>query len=148
MSKQLIVLIWLVFCAGCSGSNPLTPMEVTDLAFADLRDNVAVAITDENRRDAAMALINKLEIDYRQLYANQAKRREQLRAMNADYDAERKNFIALADKLEADTRDSLNATITSQRALRAAMTAEEWDAVRKSNTQAMQAAIQALQSFR
>ncbi len=148
MSRHFPVLVLLALCAGCSGSKALPPEEATGAAFADLRDAVAVAIVDGTRRDTAVSLVNKLERDYRQLYAKQKERRAQLRAMNADYDAGREDFIALADKLEADTRDSFSATVTSQRALRAAMTAEEWDTVRKRNTQAMQQAITALQSLR
>jgi len=147
MTRHLVIVCILILGAGCGGKTSLTPEEVTAAAFDDLRGAVAAVIEVAERREAAVALVDKLESDYRALRASVLERRTRIRALNADYDASRADFIALTDELEAGVRDARKATSVTQRAFMVSMTPEEWAAINKTNTKTMQAAIAALQAI-
>lgn len=147
MSRHLVFLLMLALAAGCGGKNSLTAEEVTAAAFDDLRSEVIAVVESDERRETTVALVDKLERDYRALHDSVLERRTRIRALNADYDTPRADFIALTDELEASVRDARRATALAQRAFMASTTPEEWAAISKTNTKTMQAAIAALQAI-
>jgi len=147
MRKHFLILLTLTLGAGCGGKNSLTADEVTAAAFDDLRSEVTAVIEDAERREATVALIDKLESDYRALHDSVLERRTRIRMLNADYDASRAEFIALTDELEVGVRAARKAAALTQRDFMASTTADEWALISKMNTKTMQAAIAALQAI-
>lgn len=131
----------------CSSNDPASRADDQATAFADLRAAIAETIADENRQADVLNIVGALEADVDELRALLVRRREKVRALNADYDATREEFLELSRQMEARIQASKRRAVERQQALGSAMTAEEWDSLAKVQTRAMKAIAQSVQGI-
>ena len=89
---ELGLLIVATFMAACS-SEPVSPEDEQAAAFADLRTAVTGTVADEARQREVLAIVDSLENDGVELRTFLGRRREELRALNAVYEATREDFV-------------------------------------------------------
>ena len=143
---KILGLSVVLFIAGCGGS-PETVEDIERQAFDDMRAEVREIIEDPAREESVVELVNRLQEEYANLRKSAETRRHALRALNADYDATREQFAEFLDKYNAELESSHRAYRESHRTLVEATTAEEWDALAKSNTKSMGKLAQSLSSI-
>jgi hypothetical protein len=145
--RLAIAAIFALMFTGCAGKGSETLEDAEAQAFSDLRAEIRVAISDEDRKTEAIAIVDKLAEELESLRSLKAERQRQGRMLNANYDSTRAEFEALG-KL-SDTEIQLN----KQRILRlrsdfmATTTPDEWEQISEVRTEAIVAAIQATHSI-
>ena len=132
--------------AGCAGKDDVLPTDVEKQAFEDLRDEVREVISDPARETEVIALVNALAEDFSALRDKIAERNRQVGQLNANYDATRAEFETFFDRIDSEIRSSQQRATKSHRALLAATTPEEWSAISKARTKALNAAIRSIQA--
>jgi hypothetical protein len=133
---RCIAVLIVLLIGGCGG-NPQTPEDIEKQAFDDMRAEVREIIENPQREEAVVKLVDRLQEEYSTLRETAETRRKALRALNADYDATREQFVDYLDRYNADLVRSHKAFRDSHRGLVEATTAEEWSALSKSNTKSM-----------
>jgi hypothetical protein len=133
---RCIAVLIVMLIGGCGG-NSQTPEDIEKQAFDDMRAEVREIIEDPQREEAVVKLVDRLQEEYSTLRETAETRRKALRALNADYDATREQFVEYLDRYNADLVRSHKAFRDSHRGLVEATTAEEWSELAKSNTKSM-----------
>jgi hypothetical protein len=136
-----------MFLSACAGKDDVAPADVEKQAFEDLRTAVRAAVDDPAREAEAVRLVNQLERDLEALRARIADRRSYVRALNADYETPREDFEAYLARVAKEIRENRQIVSETQQALSKAITREEGDAIAKSHTRAMNAAIASIQAI-
>ena len=141
--------IFVAFIFGLSGcaNNKATPAEIEQQAFDDLRTELREAIDDPGRAAAAVAVVDELEVDLADLRQRIEVRKQRVRALNADYYTPRAEFEAYLNQVAQEIRQNRNQVSDTYERFLAAVNADERAAIRKAQTQAMNAAIQSIQSI-
>ena len=130
------MFLLLPLLAACGGTPPTTE-ELEKQAFDDLRDEVRQVIEDTGRETAVVGIVDELQVAFTELREIAETRRERIRALNADYDATREQFLQLTDDFAVERNASHQRFQEVQAALRVSVTAEEWDSLERTNTRAM-----------
>jgi len=144
-SLLLAVIISLI--AGCAGKNDLSPADVEEQAFEDLRSEIREVIDDPAREVEAIAMVDALVDDLDNLREKISARRTRVRQLNADYDTTRAEFEAFFDQVDNEIRSNKRRVSERQRALFAVITPEERSAIAKTHTKAMAAAIRHIETI-
>lgn len=140
----VMVAVTALLVAGCAGKKA-TPEEEEIEAFEALRSNIREVVAESTRAEQVVALVGELQQEFDAI--NRAERLERYRALNLDYDASRAEFEALLDGIMHERLANHERVTQTYRELRAAVTPEEWVELSKSSNKAMDAALQAVQSF-
>jgi predicted nucleic acid-binding Zn-ribbon protein len=149
MIRSLITvptLLLLTLLAACSGE-PISREEQQSAAFADLRSAIMETVVDERRQRDVLTIVDALENDIDELRETLIRRRAELRAMNADYDATREDFMQFSREMEARIQSSRRQALDRRQALVTALTADEWESLGKAETRAMKAIARANQGI-
>lgn len=139
-----VVVITALLTASCAGKKTF-PEEKEMEAFQALHADVREVVTDSTRAEQMVALVGELQQEFDAI--NRAKRLERYRALHLDYDASRAEIEVLLDGFMQERLVSYERVTQTYRKMRDAVTAEEWIALSKSSNKAMDAALQAMQSF-
>jgi hypothetical protein len=143
---ELGLLIVATFMAACS-SEPVSPEDEQAAAFADLRIAVTGTVADEARQREVLAIVDLLENDVDELREILVRRRQALRALNADYDATREDFVEFTRQMEARIQAGRRRALERRQTLVAALTADEWDALGKAETRTMKSVSRSMQAI-
>ncbi len=145
-SAMLFAAVACVF-AGCGGKDAVAPIEVEKQAFEDLRTEIRGAIDDPARETEAIALLDGLADDLHSLRDRISERKQRTRQLNANYNTPRADFEALFDQVDREIQSNQQRVTEKHRALLAITTPEEWSAISKARTRAMNAVIKSLQAI-
>ena len=145
LTRSLAVVISLALF-GCGGT-PDSPADVKKQAFDDLRAQVRVVITDEQREDQAIAMVGELQVTFEAIIKRRLRRAEQANALNANYDATRADFRELYDDIKTEAETNQQELSRIHRNLVNVTSDQEWAQLSKSHSKAMDAAINALQAI-
>lgn len=132
--------------AGCGGKNAVAPADVEEQAFEDLRTEVREAIDDPVREAEVLTVVDALSKDLVTLRESVSARNSRARELNADYDAQRADFEALFEQINAEIRSNQQSVTQTHYALLEVTTEEEWAQISKSRTKAMNAAISTIKT--
>ena len=145
-SAAAIFMALILGLTGCA-NNKATPAEIEQQAFDDLRAELREVIDDPSRAAAAVAVVDELEVDLADLRQRIETRKQRVRALNADYYTPRAEFEAYLNQVAQEIRQNRNQVSDTYERFLAAVSADERAAIRKAQTQAMNAAIQSIQSI-
>ena len=123
------------------------PEDIENQAFADLRTKILETIDDPERQKQIISQVNQLQSDFDSMRNSVVTRKSKLRELFADYDTTREKFdeqITLHDTQIKIVRKKAG---ESHRALVEAMTNDEWFALNKAESKAMNTLLKSLQSI-
>lgn len=130
--------------AGCGGKNGAAPIDVEKQAFDDLRTEVKVAIDDPSREAEALTVVDELATELAQLRGSISERNAGIRRLNANYDTKRAEFEVFFKDIYTEIRSNQQRVTETHRALLAITTPPEWEQISAARTEAMLAAIDAI----
>ncbi len=132
--------------AGCAGKDDVSPVNVEEQAFADLRSEIRQVIDDPAREAEAITLVDTIAEDLERLRDKISERRQRVRQLNADFDTTRADFEAFFDQVDSDIRSNKRQVLDKHRAFLAITTPDERSAISKIHTKAVNAAIRSIQA--
>ena len=141
-----VVALSIAACA-TTDKEAQTPEDIEQAAFDDMRTEVRETIDDSTRQTTAISLVDELEIEFKSMRSLLVEGKANVRALFADYDASQESFeelIALNDTAMKSQRKQIG---ESQRALVESMTVDEWSALNKQGSKAMNTLFKSLQSL-
>ena len=145
-SYFLLVFTALLFgSAGCAGSKQ-SPDDEAQLAFDDLRAEMQSVVADPERAAQAVALVSELEENFVHVRQIIRARRAEFTVLYADYDSTRADIDMALDEILSDTKSNREVISRVDRQLLDILTAEERDAVQRKHSDALVAAVRALES--
>lgn len=145
--NAFLVATAVLSLAGCAGTEKMSAVDVEHQAFEDLRSEIREVIDDPARAAEAIALVNALSDELSALRRDVADRKRRARQLNADYDASRADFEALAEQLDRERRSNRQRVLDEHREFLALVTPEEWAEISKAHTKAMKATIKTMQAI-
>jgi len=146
IKRSIITLSVCLVTAGCAGKDKPSPAELEAHAFDDLRSEMRVVISDSERRETAIGIANQLEDSFEHLRAHLAERSQKVRALNADYDAPKQDYLDLFSEIQQDTQRNQSHISELHRQLLEVTTAQEWEDLKKLRNAAMEATVASIQS--
>ena len=151
VSRNLVaVSLFITFAmlaSSCAARNDVPPVEVEKQAFEDLREQIRLAVDSPDRERDAIALINEFEKDLAELRAVVSKRREKMIELNANYDTPRADFDRYMNEISSEITENKRELMDTHRVFRSVLTPDELDAIAKSHTRAMNAAVVTIQAI-
>jgi capsule polysaccharide export protein KpsE/RkpR len=143
----MLVVAMAFSVAACAGKGKSSATDVEAQAFEDLRSEIREVIDDPARAAEAIALVNALPDELSALRRDVADRKRRARQLNADYDASRADFEALAEQFNRERRAGRQRVLDEHREFLALVTPEEWAEISKAHTKAMKATIKSMQAI-
>ncbi len=147
--RRILIPVTIALCLGlvvaCAGMKK-SPEDKQKEAFDDFRATVADVIDDPDREGQAIALITELQQSFFDVRDANAKAFAEVRKLNADYDAARADIEAALEQIVARVRSEQRHVVDANRQLRTIVTEEEWDAIDKSRSRALMAAVKAIRA--
>jgi len=140
----LVFTVLLLGSAGCAGSKQL-PVDEAQLAFDDLRAEMQSVVADPERVSQAVALVSELEENFVHVRQIIRARRAEFTVLYADYDSTQADIDMALDKILSNSKANQEMTSRVNRQLLDILTAEERDAMQKKHSDALVAAVRALQ---
>ena len=140
VSLAFAALVLVVACAGIKKS----PEDKQKQAFDDFRGKIADVIEDPEREAQAIALVSELQQNFFDVRDATEASGKGLVALNADYDALREDLEAELKRNLIRVQSERRTVVDAHRQLRKIMTEEEWDAVDKSRSRALNTAVKQL----
>jgi hypothetical protein len=131
--------------AGCSG-NKQTPQEAEQQAFEDVKAEIQSVVTDPKRAAQAADLIDELETSLDKVQADIAKRKANLRQLDQNYDTPREAFETELAALRSEFRANGRRVSAVRQQLTEVLTDEEWAALEKARSKALESALETAQS--
>jgi chromosome segregation ATPase len=126
----------VVLLCGCTTRDSTTSAEETALATDELRATIHRVVTDDTTRLEMLTLLNALDSEIASMSADIRERREQIRRLNADYDATREELAALVDEATLSILGYRNRIVNVRRVLASKSTPEQWEQIRKAEAKA------------
>ena len=143
-------VVLLVFIAlgttGCAGKK-MPPLDIEQQAFDDVRAELLSIVVDPKRAAQAVELVSELEQSFGVTRKDIELRKANLILLNEDYDASRSDIEAQIEHIVLDIRTNRNHISAIHRQFMEVLTAEEWAAIDKARSKAMNAAIKTIQSI-
>jgi hypothetical protein len=147
ISSTIVLLAALALgTVGCAGKKA-SPLEIEQQAFDDMRAEIQSVISDPERAAEAVALISAIQQSFAATQKDIAARQAKLRTLNADYDASRADIEAQFEQVVLDIKLNQENVSEIHRQLMSILTTDEWEALEKARSDAMDAAIQSIQSI-
>jgi len=143
-----IVFLYLsigMVAAACAGKDKPSPADVQTEAFNNLRAEVEAIVSDQDRSDQAVEIINELESVFHDMAVHLVERSTRAAALNADYDTSREDIEEAYAVIQEDVVSNQRRVSEIHRQLVIVTTPEEWVELSKSRDAAMDAAIQSIQ---
>ena len=129
--------------AACAGNKQTLEQEESE-SFADLRAEVTNVVTDPERRQLALGAVDELEVTMRKLDKSLQERVDQFRQLYANYDTTQAEMEQATDDVLVQMKSNFDAAHVQFRQLSPQLTVDEWDAINKSTSKALNASIAAL----
>ena len=122
---------------GCGSSKAISPEDTQMQAFDDLRASVQEVIANEQRQEAAIEIVNRLEMDYQKLIKAMVLRRADVRRLHADYDTTAESLIDFTNSVDRTIQGHQQSVSRTHQELIAITTPEEWSLLNKNDTKSM-----------
>jgi len=123
------------------------PEDIEKQAFNDLRTKVRETINDSARQTKIISLVDQLQSDFNSMQNSLVSRKSNLRELFADYDAPREKFDEQVTLHETQIKSNRKQFGESRRVLVETMTIDEWSALNKTESKAMNSLFKSLQSL-
>lgn len=133
--------------SACGGKEAVSREDLQAQAFYDLRAAVEGVIEEQTRKEAALAVVDELEAGTDALRASLNQRRSELRRLHVDYDTTREELEAFTDSIERQIRTNHSRVSSAHQSLIAETTPQEWAALSKADTKAMNAIANSLRGI-
>ena len=147
-TRKIILATMLTFAlVACGGKETLSVQNVEQQAFDDIRAEIRAVIGAPDREANAISLVDQLQQEYVVFRSLVEDRRFESRALNANYDTTREQFENFLSANREQLRAARERTSGAHRELMAVMTRDEWEAVKKINSDAMNSLVQSLRSL-
>ena len=147
--RRVLFPVTVALCVGlvvACASTKKSPEDKQKQAFDDFRAKVADVIDDPDREGQAIALVTELQESFFDVRDANAEAFAEVRKLNADYDAARADIEAALEQIVARVRSEQRHVVDANRQLRTIVTEEEWDAIDKSRSRALMAAVKAIRA--
>lgn len=144
LSALLVTL--MIMGVGCAGKDKPSHKDVEGQTFNDLRSEIRDVISDTDRAEQAIGITHELETSFDTLRERLAERSVKVKALSADYDATKEDYLALFNDIQKDMKKNQQHISELHRKLIGVTTAEEWAALKKLKSAALDAAITSIQS--
>ena len=141
-----LVALSIAACA-TTDKEAQTPEDIEQEAFNDLRTEIRETIDDSTRQTMVISHVDQLQIEFKSMRSSLMEGKSSVRAIFADYDASRENFDELITLHDATIRSQRKQVGESHRVLVENMTIDEWSALNKSGSKAMNSLLKSLQSL-
>ena len=142
----LLSLVIALGAAACAGKDKPTPVDVQTEAFNNLRSEVEAIVSDQDRSDQAVKIIDELESAFHDLALHLAARSTKVAALNADYDTTREAIDEVFAEIQKNMVSNQRTVSELHRKLISVTTTGEWLELSKSRDTAMDAAIRSIQA--
>jgi hypothetical protein len=143
----ILLLLPALLLAACSGINSVTPEEKERQAYEEFRETIKEVIQDPERQVEILSLAEKYQAAFKKLRATVEAQRNELRNLNADYDATREQFQAFIDKYDTEIGAARKEATDNRMAFVRATTAEEWAALKKADAKALKNMVSTTQAL-
>ena len=143
---MLLIAATAGLLTACAGSSDVSPVDEEKQAFDDFRNEVRVVIADPARQTEVIALIDTLAENLHTVQEGILDRNRRARQLNANYDASRADFEALFEEATGEIIATQKIATESHRALLTITTSEEWSALSKTRSRAIDAAIKSAEA--
>ena len=140
------IALSLVACStGSKDAN--APEDIEMQAFNDLRTKIRETINDATRQTMIIHLVDQLQNDFNSMQNSLASRKSNIRKLFADYDALREKFHEQVTLHDMQIKSDRKRFGDSRRVLVETMTIDEWSALNKAESTAMNTLLKSLQSL-
>ena len=140
-------MVLLIFLIGCSHKPKPSALETAKGVFAELRKGVREEIKDPARATEAEGLVDQFEQLVIEGNAARAAHESALRSLTANYDATEADFKALFREFNEKKAGRQEQIIAILQRARAITTADEWDALAKVRSHALEKSVLAEQGM-
>ncbi len=131
--------------AGCAKKKTETPIDVKKQAFIDLRQEIQTVISDPERAGKAIEIAGEIEDTFDTITEHRVEANAKIRALNADYDAPKEEFVALFSEIQKEMKSNKQRISELHRQMVDVTTAEELAKLAKSRSAAMTSVIESMQ---
>lgn len=145
-TRLLAVAIVCASLAACGGKKNMTPADEMGAAFDDFNAEVREVVTEPERADQVVALMEQLEQQLRLMQNRINAREADFRKLNANYDATEEDFKKFSERVARESRENKEKASTTYRKLYRLLTPEERDALVKTRSKAVTAAVRNLEA--
>jgi hypothetical protein len=135
------------FITACAGKDDVAPTDVEKQAFADLRAEIVAVVDDSERAENALRIVSTLELNLARFRESIAVRRQRVLELNANYDTPRSEFESYFEDANSEILKNKQRAVESFRELSSYMTEDEMASISKSQTKAMDAFSETIQSI-
>ena len=141
-----VVALSIAACA-TTDKEAQAPEDIEQEAFNDLRTEIRETIDDPTRQMTVISHVDQLQIEFKSMRSSLMEGKSSVRAIFADYDASRERFEELIALHDTTIRSQRKQVGESHRVLVENMTIDEWSALNKSGSKAMNSLLKSLQSL-
>jgi Flp pilus assembly protein TadD len=141
-----LVALSIAACA-TTDKEAQAPEDIEQEAFNDLRTEIRETIDDSTRQTMVISHVDQLQIEFKSMRSSLMEGKSSVRAIFADYDASRENFDELITLHDTTIKSQRKQVGESHRVLVESMTIDEWSALNKSGSKAMNSLLKSLQSL-
>lgn len=129
----------------CAG-NKESPEDKARAAFDDVEVAIQDVVTDQERAARATALVREMEQFFKDAAVSVDERRAAFRRLSSNYDAPQADLEAALERVREGMRENYRKYMESRRRLASVLTDEEWDALQKRRSKALNKALAAVRS--
>ena len=141
-----VVALSIAACA-TTDKEAQAPEDIEQEAFNDLRTEIRETIDDSTRQTTVISHVDELQIEFKSMRSSLVAGKSSVRELFADYDASRESFEELIALHDTTIRSQRKQVGESHRVLVESMTIDEWSALNKSGSKAMNTLLESLQSL-
>jgi type IV pilus biogenesis protein CpaD/CtpE len=127
LGQCLLLSLWILISLGCAHRQK--PSIATYPWFASLRENVVMTVQETDRARDLLILVDDFEQVLMLSTAAAEGHREELKALNADYDATREDFLALREKINTNNLAANLEVAEFRREMKIILASEEWEKI-------------------
>ena len=141
-----LVVLSIAACA-TTDKEGQAPEDIEQEAFNDLRTEIRETIDDSTRQTMVISHVDQLQIEFKSMRSALIEGKSSVRALFADYDASWESFDELITLHDTTIKSQRKQVGESHRVLVENMTIDEWSALNKSGSKAMNSLLKSLQSL-
>ena len=141
----LILAVTTLTVGACAGTKP-SPQAQADAAFQDVRSTVEEVVADPRRAAEVAELLGEMERVFTDGAALIEERRTAFRELSSNYDTPQADLETALEQLRVAMRHNYSRYSEIRTRLSATLTDEEWDALQKVRSKALDKALAAARS--
>ncbi|HMO05115.1 MAG TPA: hypothetical protein PKC67_13585 [Kiritimatiellia bacterium] len=139
--KRCLVLAGMALSVGCASTPAPSSAATARQAMVDWRTKVRAVIGDQDRAEQVIAQIDRMEHLIADADVERRAHDDQLRSLNANFDATEADFRAAFDSFNAKKGARQRTALAINRQIRSLVSPEEWKALSDVTLEALDAAL-------